>query len=78
MPLEIDAGHPAQIHVENQTERRTRRRRIDERLGGLEQRRFESARAEEASDCHTRWRVVFDDGDERWRLFVDHAARTNL
>src|SRR5262245_1173197 len=47
MTLQVDTGHPTELHVEDQAERSRGGRRLDEGLGRVEQRGLESTGLEQ-------------------------------
>src|SRR3954469_20111277 len=71
--LQLEAGHSRQLHVEDDAERRRRRRSADVRLRRIEKCWLETFGAEEPTQCAPQRRIVFDDGDDERRApWLDH------
>jgi hypothetical protein len=60
---QFDAGHPAQVNVENQTGRRARRSTIKERFGRSKDRRLKIACLQQPLDALEHARIIFNDRD---------------
>src|SRR4051812_5258043 len=56
--LPLEAGHPRQLHVEDDAERRRNRRSADVRLRRIEKYRLETFGAEEPTQCAPQRRIV--------------------